>query len=100
VFEARTRDRIDSKTDQSSQKHIACGCGDTAGHDLSGYGDLLRDKSVFLEGRDKFFVLLDGQCTRRDASKTVAGMDFCATGRRVESNFVGGPANYCCTPAT
>jgi hypothetical protein len=58
VFVARSRHGIDSKTDQAARYDIARGCHDAGADDLSCYGDLLRDKSVFLEGRDKFFILL------------------------------------------
>jgi hypothetical protein len=59
MFVARARDRIDSEADQATRDDIACGRRDTGAGDLPGDRDLLREKSGFLEGRDKFFILFD-----------------------------------------
>lgn len=99
MFEARARGRIDPETDDAAQDNVARGRRDTGADHLPRHRDLLRDESVFLEGRDKFFVLFDRQRAGRDAAKPVAGLDFGAAWRRIESHLIGRSANDRCAAA-
>lgn len=99
MFEARARGRIDPETDDAAEDNVACGCRDTGAYHLPTDRNLLRDKSVFLEGRDKFFVFLDRQRARRDAAKPIAGVNLRAAWRRIESHLIGRAAKNRCAAA-
>jgi hypothetical protein len=61
VFETSAGSCIDSQPNDPAQNDVACRRRNTSSDNLSGNGNLLRQVSRLLKGRNELFVLFDGQ---------------------------------------
>ena len=92
MVEAGAGEGVDAEADDAAGDDIARGGGDAGANDDARDRYLLRLVARLFKSGDEFFVLLDRQRAGRNAGQPVAGVDFGAARRRVETDLVRGPA--------